>query len=80
MWSRSFADLLSRPVAVILFQAILLVYKVHAIIYKYNGTGATFPDLVYQEATFAYRFMSPSEQVSYFGTGSTAGTKASYSL
>ena len=38
-----------------------------------NGTGGTFPVSVYQEATFAYQFVAPSDSMSYFGAGSGAG-------
>eukprot|EP01041_Mallomonas_annulata_P004459 gene4460-8882_t len=41
--------------------------------YKINGTGGTFPDALYQEATFSYEFVQSQNIVSYFAGGSTTG-------
>lgn len=38
-----------------------------------NATGGSFPSNVYQEATFAYQFLSSGDYVSYLGEGSTTG-------
>jgi len=38
-----------------------------------QGAGASFPDRLYQEAIFAYRFQNASVAVSYESTGSTGG-------
>jgi PBP superfamily domain len=38
-----------------------------------NATGGSFPTNVYQQATFAYQFLSSGDYVSYLGVGSTTG-------
>lgn len=38
-----------------------------------NATGGSFPSNVYQQATFAYQFLSSGDYVSYLGVGSTTG-------
>ena len=41
--------------------------------YYLNATGGTFPNSVYQEATFAYQFVESQDVVTYFPLGSGTG-------
>ena len=41
--------------------------------FSLNATGASFPDQVYQQAVFAYKFSQPRDMVSYVSTGSGCG-------
>lgn len=44
-----------------------------SILYELNSTGGSFPEQVYQEATFNYRFLEPEVMLSYLAAGSTTG-------
>ena len=39
--------------------------------FNLNGTGATFNNALYQEATFAYQFVQSEDVMNYFATGSS---------
>jgi len=41
--------------------------------FNLNATGGTFPNQVYQEATFSYQFTNFEDVVTYFPLGSTTG-------
>ena len=58
----------------IMIEALFLVQLLYALGADFlNGTGSTFIGLIQQQNTFAYRFVKTTEQVHYFGTGSSAG-------
>lgn len=37
------------------------------------GNGASFPNRLYQQAAFAYKFVNPSVDITYISTGSGGG-------